>query len=252
MINPCHPIKLTLHELRVRNGLSMDDLARRVGCGKSSVHDYESGERSPSTAMARRFAAALNVDAEALVVAAELARLAPNTQRYLAALEQDLMIARDSRGQVEGSARLQLDGACHIQLIDLGRLTRTCEFGSQIELAKRSRHSCWIAHTELARDNRLGLTSASKTHGPYFTKNDTLILGRERADAPPANDQPIAVSLVPHASSLGSVAVVTVIRSEARLALRGLNIFEEPVLVHRQSLLWWAPIDAILRLRPVA
>ncbi len=50
-----------LIELRIREGLSQRQLAKRIGCSGVTICQIESGERNPSPRMAKRIAEALGV-----------------------------------------------------------------------------------------------------------------------------------------------------------------------------------------------
>lgn len=77
-----------LRDLRVRAGLSADDLAAKVGSSRQAVSTWEVGRSTPPPAMLGRLAAALETSVAALVpLPASQVRLAD--LRVLAALSQN-------------------------------------------------------------------------------------------------------------------------------------------------------------------
>lgn len=52
--------------LRVKRGMSQDDLAALVGCSRQSISLYESGSVQPSVLIARRIADAFGVSLDEL------------------------------------------------------------------------------------------------------------------------------------------------------------------------------------------
>lgn len=53
------PIVVILTRERARQGLSLEAVARRVGTGKSSIHNWEHGDRSPNLDNLQAWARAL-------------------------------------------------------------------------------------------------------------------------------------------------------------------------------------------------
>ena len=45
---------MTLADLRAQNGMTLQEMAVRLGCSKSHVHDLITGRRSVTTRIARR------------------------------------------------------------------------------------------------------------------------------------------------------------------------------------------------------
>lgn len=56
-----------IKELRLERGYSMEQLAHKIGIGKSSISQYESNQRTPSTDTQEALADLFNVDVDYLM-----------------------------------------------------------------------------------------------------------------------------------------------------------------------------------------
>lgn len=56
-----------IKELRLERGYSMEQLAQKIGIGKSSISQYESNQRTPSTDTQEALADLFNVDVDYLM-----------------------------------------------------------------------------------------------------------------------------------------------------------------------------------------
>lgn len=61
-----------IKELRERQNLSQEELAKRMSCTRSMIYAYESGIRQPKIETIQRFAEALEVDVSELIDMSEL------------------------------------------------------------------------------------------------------------------------------------------------------------------------------------
>ena len=76
-----------LKELRIKSGLSQEELGKRLGLAKSTISMYESGTREPNLETLEAIADLFNVDMNTLTDSKISAELSDELQEYLEELK---------------------------------------------------------------------------------------------------------------------------------------------------------------------
>ena len=76
-----------LRDLRIKAGLSQEELARRLGLAKSTISMYENGQREPSLETLEAIADTFNVDMNTLTDSKKSVELSDELQQYLEELK---------------------------------------------------------------------------------------------------------------------------------------------------------------------
>ena len=76
-----------LRDLRIKAGLSQEELARKLGLAKSTISMYENGQREPSLETLEAIADTFNVDMNTLTDSKKSVELPDELQQYLEELK---------------------------------------------------------------------------------------------------------------------------------------------------------------------
>lgn len=76
-----------LRQLRIKAGMSQEELANKLGLAKSTISMYESGSREPSLEILEAIADIFNVDMNTLTDSKKSAALSDELQDYLEELK---------------------------------------------------------------------------------------------------------------------------------------------------------------------